>query len=222
MKWYAAAGAAIFAVLLTMFLVAEAWGVPIFSDPSALLRRADPFAALLGVGLLTADVALPVPSSLVMIALGAGFGAGLGTLLSIVGSMGAMLSGFALGRRGETLLVRFISTEERATADRLLARYGALAIVMTRPVPLLAETVAILAGASPLGWRRATLAALAGTVPAAAIYALAGATAAGSGNFVFVLAAVIVIGGCAWLVERRLTGRAVRGQQRPLTTSVSA
>src|SRR5215208_2778221 len=131
-----------------------------------------------------------------MIAHGAVFGVVLGTLLSLLGSLGAMLVGFAMGRRGGAVLTRCVSPRERATADRLLERYGALAIVVTRPVPLLAETVAVLAGASPLGWKRAMLAALIGSLPAAAIYALAGAVGVGSGALVF--AAVVVLAGGTW------------------------
>jgi len=53
-----------------------------------------------------------------------------------------------------------------------------LAILVTRPVPLLAETTAIVVGSSPLGWGRMALAALAGSFPGALLYALTGAVAA--------------------------------------------
>jgi uncharacterized membrane protein YdjX (TVP38/TMEM64 family) len=201
MRRYAAASATIFVVLLALFVIGERWHVALVADPSAQMHQGGFFAALVGVGLLMADAVFPVPSSLVMITHGAVFGVVAGTLLSVVGSMGATLIGFALGRRGSALLTRCISPHERATADRLLARWGALAIMVTRPVPLLAETVAILAGASPIGWRRAAMAALAGAAPVAAIYALAGATVAGSESGVLVLAIALALGGCAWLVE---------------------
>jgi hypothetical protein len=54
-------------------------------------------------------------------------------------------------------LERLVTAEERARANRLLERWGTLAIVVTRPIPLLAETVAIMAGASPLGWGRTNI-----------------------------------------------------------------
>jgi uncharacterized membrane protein YdjX (TVP38/TMEM64 family) len=201
-KRYVLVAGAIFAVFLVLFVLGEAWGLPLLSDPSLQLRGAGLAAAALGVGLLVADVVLPVPSSLVMIAHGAVFGAGLGALLSLVGGVGATLVGFGLGRRGGALLTRFVSPQERATADRLLQRWGALAIIVTRPVPLLAETVAVLAGASSLGWGKVTLAALAGTAAPAVIYALAGAAPAGAGNGSLVLIVVIGIGSIAWLAER--------------------
>src|SRR6185436_4502816 len=104
--------------------------------PTPWLSHGGVFAAIFGVGLLIADVLLPVPSSLVMVAHGALCGVALGTFLSLLGSVGAALFGFAIGRRGGKLLERVVTQEERARADKLLARWGALAIVVTRPVPL--------------------------------------------------------------------------------------
>src|SRR5918998_226226 len=156
MKRYWAVIGAILFFFLVLFLLVEAMDVPLLTDPSPWLGRGGVLAALVGVGLLVADVALPVPSSTLMIAHGALFGVVGGTLLSLGGSMGAALVGFALGRRGGPLLARFVQHQGRARADRMLTRWGALAIVITRPVPLLAETVAIMAGPSPPGGGQGT------------------------------------------------------------------
>ncbi len=192
----------ILGIFLTLFLLVEALGVPLLTDPSPWLERGGVMAALVGIGLLVADVVLPVPSSLVMVAHGALFGVPAGALLSLVGSLGAALVGFAIGRQGGPLLSRLVPTEERERADRLLNRWGGLAIVVTRPVPLLAETVAILAGASPLGWGRAALAALAGSLPAALLYALTGALAASFQSGALVFGIVLLVAGLFWLIGR--------------------
>ena len=146
MKSYAVVAAVVFAAFTLIFVIAEAGGVPLLTDPWPWLHHGDTPSALIGVSLLVVDAVLPVPSSLVMIAFGAVFGVAMGALLSLVGSLGAMLVGFSIGRRGGPLVARFVSPREAATAERLLARWGPLAIVVTRPVPLLAETVAVLAG----------------------------------------------------------------------------
>jgi uncharacterized membrane protein YdjX (TVP38/TMEM64 family) len=213
LKRYPAVAVAVFALFLALFLIAQAWDVSLLVDPTPQLRRASVPAAFLGVGLLLTDAALPVPSSLVMIAQGAAFGVALGTLLSVIGSTGAALIGFALGRRGGPLLERLISPRERASADRLLEHWGTLAIVVTRPVPLLAETVAVLAGASSLGWGRMTLAALAGTLPTAVIYALTGAAVAGFGNGALVFAAAVSVAACAWQVDHRAAPWLIRNRR---------
>jgi uncharacterized membrane protein YdjX (TVP38/TMEM64 family) len=212
MKGFVIGGAAVFAVLLLLFLAAETWSVPLLRDPAAWLEQASPLTALLGVGMLVADAALPIPASLVMIALGAVFGPVLGTLLAACGTMGATLFGFALGRRGGAVLDRHVSAQERERANRLLERWGALAIVVTRPVPLLAETTAIVAGASSLGWQRATLAAFAGAVPTALIYALTGALAVGLDNNALIFAVVLVMLGGAWLADRHLARHLARNR----------
>ena len=53
---------------------------------------------------------------------------------------------------------------------------GPLAVLVTRPVPLAGETVAVLAGASGMGWTRCALAATAGALPEAVLYSWAGAS----------------------------------------------
>lgn len=204
-------------VFLALFAGVEAAGVPLLSDPSSQLTGAGPVAAaVLGVGLLVADVVLPVPSSVVMVAHGALFGVVIGTLLSLAGSVGAALVGFVIGRRGGPLLDRFVPTSERQRVDALLDRWGVLAVVVTRPVPLLAETTAILAGAAPsLSWPRVGLAAMIGSLPSAALYAVAGAAAAGAASITLVFALVLALGSVTWLVERA-RARARRAN-RPLT-----
>lgn len=203
------------ASFMLLFLLAEALHIPLLTDPSPWMNRGGVMAALLGVGLLIADVLLPVPSSLVMILHGALFGVWVGTLLSLVGSAGAALFGFALGRRGDPVLARLVCAEERARADRLINRWGALAVLVTRPVPILAETVAIMAGASPLGWGRMTIAALAGSVPAALLYAITGAAAASLRTDVFVFALVILIAGFFWLIARRVEPKHAATESEP-------
>jgi uncharacterized membrane protein YdjX (TVP38/TMEM64 family) len=200
MKRYTVMVSAIFALLLVGFLLVEMMDVPLLKDPSPWLGSTGTLTALLGTGLLVADVVMPVPSSAVMVAHGALFGVVGGTLLSVGGSTGAALVGFSIGRRGGALLARLVPPEERARADLILSRWGSLAIVVTRPVPLLAETVAIMAGTSPLGWRQATLATLGGSLPPALLYALSGATTAALASGVLVFGLVLLVAGIFCLV----------------------
>ena len=192
------------AFFLATFGIMSALHVSFLEDPTGWLnQRGGAVAAVAGVGLLIADVFLPVPSSLVMIAHGALFGVWIGTALSLAGSVGATLFGFALGRRGGPLLTRMVSAGEKAKADALLAKWGALAILITRPVPLMAETVSILAGASPMGWGKMAAAALAGSAPAALLYALTGATARSFADGFLMFGLVILIAGVFWFFGRK-------------------
>ncbi len=176
--------------------------MPVLTDPHPWLGKGGWVAAAVGVGLLVVDVLVPVPSSAVMVAHGALFGVVAGTLLSLTGGVGATLFGFFLGRRSRGLLGRLVSVEEQRRAERLLHRYGALAIIVTRPVPILAETTAIMAGASSLRWRTAALAGLVGNVVPACVYAIAGAVAASFDSQVVVFASVLAVATLFWLVAK--------------------
>jgi uncharacterized membrane protein YdjX (TVP38/TMEM64 family) len=204
MKRYLLLMSALIAFFLILFLIVEALGVPLLTDPTPWMKHGGVLAASLGVGLLIADVLLPVPSSLVMVAHGALFGVVTGTLLSLLGSVGAALFGFVIGRRGGRFVARVVSPEERARADYLLERWGALAIVVTRPVPLLAETVAIMAGVSPMSWSRVALASLVGSLPPALLYALTGAAVANFQSVVLMFGVVLMVAGLFWLIGRLL------------------
>lgn len=210
MRQYSRIAALLFGIFLALFLLVEAIDITHLKEPSFWLEHAGVLAGFAGVCLLVADVALPVPSSLVMIAHGALFGVVIGTLLSLVGSTGAALAGFAIGRRSGPLLARLVPVEELVQADCLLIRWGVLAIIVTRPVPLLAETTAIVVGTSRLGWGRATLAALAGSLPGALLYALTGAGTARFQNGALVFGLVLLVASSYWLVGRWLESRLVR------------
>lgn len=198
--WLLAAGMVL--VMLALFGVVQALGIPLLTDPEPWLREGGLTAAGVGVGLLLVDVLLPVPSSLVMVAHGALFGVVVGAALSLVGSVGAAAVAFGIGRAGGPLLTRLVTEEGRARSDALLERWGAMAVVATRPVPLLAETVAILAGASTLRWGTLLLAAAVGNVVPAVLYALTGAAAADLGHSFLVFGGVLALTGVFWFAAR--------------------
>lgn len=206
-------------VFLALFGLVEALGVPLLTDPRPWLERGRPLAAAVGLFLLVGDVLLPVPASLVMVAHGALFGVALGTLLSVAGSLGASAFGFYLGRIGSPLLIRSLSPEERRKADDLLARWGLLAVVVTRPIPILAESVALLAGTTALPWPRYLLASLSGLLPASFLYAVTGATAARLDSFLLIFALVLAVAGLFWLIGRRLAPPAPAASSSPPSPS---
>jgi uncharacterized membrane protein YdjX (TVP38/TMEM64 family) len=198
---------AIFGSLLAVFVIFWALGYSIEELPSGVsgvIRRGGLPAAGIGVFLLIIDVFLPVPSSLVMVAHGALFGVWLGTLLSVVGQMGAALLGYAVGRAGGPMMERMVPPEDRVRGERFIERWGALAMVVSRPIPLFAETVAILAGTARIGWARSMIAAGAGSLPPALLYALTGAVASSFGSAALMFGFVMLITAIFWLVGRKL------------------
>lgn len=190
-------------VTLASFALVEALHVSFLVDPSPWLRRPTLVAALVSIGLLTADIAIPVPSSLVMLANGALFGIVGGAAISLAGGLLAFLIGFVLGRRGGPLVDRLFRSDQVERADRMLRRWGPVVIAASRPLPLLAETVAVVAGTSSLAPRRAVPAAAAGLLPVAVVYAVAGSAASSFNRGAAVSVGVMAVAGALWLVSRR-------------------
>ena len=118
-------------------------------------RRSAPAAALLVVGLLSTDVFLPIPSSLISTLGGWQLGAWGGTIASWVGmSLGASL-GFWLARRwGRPLALRLARAESLERMEVLSRRYGVEMLVFARGVPVFAEASVLLMGIHRLPWHR--------------------------------------------------------------------
>lgn len=195
-RYWAVAGG-LCGLFLTAFVAVSALGADVLSDPEESL--AGPLAGLLGVGLLVADSVLPVASSVVMVSLGALHGPVLGVGLALLGRLGCFLAGFWIGRRAGGTLLRGVPPAQRERAEALLARRGAFAVVVTRPLPILGDTVAILSGASPMRWRTGAIAATVGSLPEAVAYALAGALAASSADAAVVWIGFVCVAGAFWV-----------------------
>lgn len=191
------------ASLLAMFLVVEWAGVPLLVDPGPWLRTVSVAAAVVGVGLLVVDAFVPVPSSLVMVALGATFGLVGGIALSILGSVGGFALAYAVGRASRDSVASAVVPDDVTRGSALVRRWGVLAIVASRPVPLVAETVAISAGAFGLRPVPAFVAALAGALGPAAVFSYAGWRGATTGQGVALFAAVVGASAILWLAGRR-------------------
>ena len=126
-------GAAVAVVAVTGLALAEAFHVALFVDPAGRMTGSGT-AAGLGVGLLVADIVLPVPSSVVMLAHGTLFGIVPGAALSLLGRAGNAVVGVVIGRSAGSLLGRrFTPDAGRGTA--LVRRWGLAAVVVTRPAP---------------------------------------------------------------------------------------
>ena len=114
--------------------------------------------ALAGAALLAADVLLPVPSSV----LGTMLGARLGFLPGLLATFVGLCTGHALAYVISRWLVR-------GGVGPLPAAPTAIAVFLSRPVPVFAEAVAIAAGATRLPPARLALACGAGNL----VYSLA-------------------------------------------------
>ena len=176
--------------------------MPLLTDPRPVLGTVSVAAALIGVGLLVGDAVLPVPSSVVMVALGATFGVAAGAALALLGGLGGFALGYVLGWRSRNLLAPGTSG-----AAALVRRWGLLAVVVSRPLPLVAETVAYTVGALGMRPVAAFAAATAGLAGPAVAFSYAGWRGATTGDGFVVFGAVAVAAVLCWVVGRALTDR---------------
>ncbi|RLT02274.1 MAG: DedA family protein [Planctomycetota bacterium] len=156
------------------------------------------------IGLLVADMFLPVPSSAVITYSGGALGVLAGTVVSWIGLSIGALGGFGLARAfGETIARRFSESEDIERMSRFTQRHGATALVLTRALPILAEACVLMLGAGRLSWRQFLLPMLVSNLLLSLTYSACGAYFQGSNSFPI---AVVVSGAVpliAALVIRR-------------------
>jgi uncharacterized membrane protein YdjX (TVP38/TMEM64 family) len=168
-------------VLAALFLAGFAlWGDTLerlFSQEACVRWFADirPWAWAVAIGLLVADLLLPVPATGIMAALGSVYGLWLGTLVGLVGSSAAGLAGYGLARLGGRRGARYLaSEEERARFKAFFDRWGGWAVLVSRALPILPEVVAVLAGLAGMRFRRFVASLLLGTGATSLLFAWLG------------------------------------------------
>ena len=189
--------------MLLLFFVGQALQLPFLAeDTSFLLGQKKWIAGLAGIGLLIADVIAPVPSSIIMLANGILFGPIWGSLLSILGGSGAALVGYWIGIQGEHVGKRWLGDEALARANSFFRRHGMVAVIASRPIPILAEAVSIIAGISRMPGAKFVGATLLGLLPTAVIYAIAGAYTLTVSSGLYAFVGVMLLAGTVWLVGK--------------------
>jgi len=109
--------------------------------------------AITVIGLLASDILLPVPSSVVSTFAGRVLGFWGGAGASWCGMTAGAAIAFWLVRVFGRPLARWLSSEqELARTDVLAARWGVFALVLARPIPVLAEASVLLMGMARLAW----------------------------------------------------------------------
>ena len=191
------------AVIASKVIVEDIAGLSLEGMAGRWLSQAGAGSAVLIVMLLALDVFLPVPSSLVMVLSGAAFGVGPGAALALIGSITGEWLGFELvrryGRRASTWLM---GNESIEPFERFFERHGVAAVIMTRPLPIVMETMSLVAGLSGMGRSAFLLASFIGTTPIVLVYAYAGAFSRETGSLVPAAVILTAVSGVAWLWYR--------------------
>ena len=147
------------------------------NDAVLTLKEYESWAWALGIALIWGDVALPVPQTAVIAALGIVYGTLLGGLLGSVGLITGGLLGYGLMLTSARRYVqRFVGPKSLHKMESVFDRGGAWAIVLTRSLPYsVPETIVFLAGLAGMPIRKFTAALTIGSVPIAFAFAAIGA-----------------------------------------------
>jgi uncharacterized membrane protein YdjX (TVP38/TMEM64 family) len=141
------------------------------------LREYESWAWAAGIALIWADVALPVPQTSVIAALGIIYGTLPAGLLGSVGLITGGLLGYGLMRTSaRRVVLRFVKARTLQRMERVFDQRGAWAIVLTRSFPYsIAEIMVFLAGLAGMPLAKVTAALTVGSVPTAFVFAAIGA-----------------------------------------------
>jgi uncharacterized membrane protein YdjX (TVP38/TMEM64 family) len=159
--------------------------------------------AALEVAVLAADLLLPVPSSMVATLGGAQLGILAGTACAWLGMTAGAATGWWLGRLAGSRALERLEPGERRTLEDQERRLGPLLVVLTRPLPLVAEAAALVAGGSGMPLRDFLPAAASGNLAIALVWSAAGAVGQSADSLPVALVWSLVIPvALAWLAVR--------------------
>ena len=144
MRWVVLIGL-LFALIIIPFLIFEKqfWelGTWLAEGHASGWASATTIAALLAL-----DVFLPVPSSIVSTGAGVLLGFWRGTAVIWIGMTVGCAIGYAFGARAAIAARKLVGADGLTRAGRVMDRYGPWALVVCRPIPVLAESSVVFAG----------------------------------------------------------------------------
>lgn len=174
------------------------------------LREVGPYAWLSAIGLLVADIALPIPSTAVMAALGMIYGPWTGGLIATGGSVLAGLIGYTLCRLFGRPVAQWLAGESMlAYGQGLFARAGGWLVALSRWQPILPEVIACLAGLSRMPLRVFVPALICGSAPLGFTFAVIGHNGQGQPVMTLLLSALAPL--ILWFLARPLLKRITPG-----------
>jgi uncharacterized membrane protein YdjX (TVP38/TMEM64 family) len=199
---------ALVVVVLALILVPFAiWGEQVEAWTHHFIESAGDNAGWVMVvlgGLLALDILLPVPSSLVSTACGFLLGFMPGMLTSLAGMIISNALGFTMGAQlGRPFAHKLVGKAELQRLEQLSQQLGDWAIIVARPVPVLAEASVLFAGMGRMSMPRFMILSGLASLGISLVYAAVGAFSATEGSFLLAFAGAILVPGLAMLVFRK-------------------
>lgn len=163
-------------VLLTWFFWGGEWEAQFTLTGSvARLQQAGAWAWAGGILLLTADLALPVPSTVVISALGYSYGVFLGGIIATIGLVCSGLLGYFFGMfLGKPFAVKWLGQRDLERGRLLFAKKGGWIVALSKSLPILPEVISCTAGMVRMPFRQFLGALICGSLPTGFLYAWIG------------------------------------------------
>lgn len=166
-------------LVMIPFLIWGEWFGEMFSSEGSVawLRGYGRWAWAAGLILLVVDVFLPLPSTVVMSALGYVYGSLWGGLLAASGSFLAGGVAYGLCRLvGHRAAVWIVGEKGLREGEHVFAAAGGWLVALSRCLPLLSEVIACMAGLTRMPARPFFTALACGSIPMGFIFAVVGQT----------------------------------------------
>ena len=174
-----------------------------FAGSVKWLQNAGPWAWAAGISLLISDLALPVPGTVVISALGYVYGTLLGGVIASVGLIAAGVLGYGLGRLcGEKFSRRWLGDGDYDKGARLFAKRGGWVVALSRALPILPEVISCTAGLVRMPFRHFAVALACGSVPMGFLFAAIGKAGHEAPGWAFGLS--LLVPALLWLVASRI------------------
>jgi uncharacterized membrane protein YdjX (TVP38/TMEM64 family) len=160
------------------------------------------WAWLAGIVLLIADIALPIPSTIVMSALGLTYGWFVGGCIASVGSFLSGLVAYGFCRWFGRPAARWIAGDEALSKGAsIFDKQGGWLVALSRWMPVLPEAVACLAGLVKMDLRRFLIALACGSLPVGFAFAAIGALGNVHPGWAIALSGLVPV--ALWMAARR-------------------
>jgi uncharacterized membrane protein YdjX (TVP38/TMEM64 family) len=149
--------------------------------------------------ILVSDIVLPVPSSIIMYSNGAVLGTLNGALLSFISVILSSVIGYFIGRGSSAIL----KSEVDASVSQILEKYGYAAILISRGIPIISESVCIVCGFNKYNFLVYLVLNVIGYIPVCLIYAYFGNIAVSQNLFFISFVCSLFITFILWLLGKR-------------------
>ncbi len=154
--------------------------------------------ALISFLVLSSDILLPVPSSIVMFMNGSVLGFTSSFFLSLTSSLFSSCIGYYLGRCTN------LGYREQPKAISYIKKYGGMAIVFSRGIPILSESISITSGFNRISFKTYLILNTVGYIPVCFIYSLFGNLGSDENLFLLSFSVSILLSAIVWFFGKSL------------------